>query len=51
MKSQKERDAEKRRQKLQEMEERIREGSLVVRQMTPDERERNPPRPRKPKRS
>jgi hypothetical protein len=32
------------------MEEQIRTGSLVVRQMTPEERERNPPRPPRPKR-
>ncbi len=45
VKTQKERAEEKRRQKLEEMQEQIREGSLVVRKMTPAERERNAPRP------
>ena len=40
----KERHEEQRREKLRQMEEQIRTGSLVVRQMTPEERERNPPR-------
>jgi hypothetical protein len=46
----KERQEEQRREKLRQMEEQIRTGSLVVRQMTPEERERNPPRPPRPKR-
>jgi hypothetical protein len=50
MKSPQERAEEKRRQKLEEMQEQIRAGSLVVREMTPEERERNPPRPPRPKR-
>jgi hypothetical protein len=45
MKTPQERADEKRRQKLEEMQAQIRDGSLVVRQMTPDERERNPPAP------
>jgi hypothetical protein len=45
VKTQKERAEEKRRQKLEEMQEQIREGSLVVRKMTAAERERNAPRP------
>ena len=45
VKTQKERAEEKRRQKLAEMQEQIRDGSLVVRKMTPAERERNAPRP------
>ena len=51
MKTPQERAEEKRRQKLEEMEAQIRNGSLVVREMTPEERERNPPKPPKPKRS
>jgi len=45
MKSAQERAEERRRQKLAEIEEQIRSGSLVVRQMTAAERARNPPRP------
>ena len=51
MKSQQERQAEKRREKLLEIERQISAGALVVRQMTAEERERNPPRPPRPKRS
>jgi hypothetical protein len=51
MKSQRERDEEKKRQKLQDMEEQVRKGSLVVRQMTPEERERYQPRPSNRKRT
>jgi hypothetical protein len=50
MKTPQERAEEKRRQKLEEMQEQIRSGSLVVREMTPEERERNPPKPPRPKR-
>ncbi len=50
MKTPQERAEEKRRQKLEEMQAQIRNGSLVVREMTPEERERNPPKPPKPKR-
>jgi hypothetical protein len=50
MKSQRERDDEKRRQKLEEIQEQIKKGSLVVRQMTPEERERDKARPSKRKR-
>jgi hypothetical protein len=32
------------------MQAQIRDGSLVVREMTPEERERNPPKPPRPKR-
>ena len=45
MKTQRERDAEKRAQKLQEINEAVDEGSLVIRKMTPAERKENPPRP------
>ena len=50
MKSQRERDDEKRRQKLEDIQEQVRKGSLVVRQMTPEERERDRARPSKRKR-
>ena len=50
-KTQQERAAERRREKLAQVQEQIDDGSLVVRQMTPAERKRNPPRPRVPKRS
>ena len=51
MKTQRERDDEKRRQKLQEIEEQVKRGSLVVRQMTAEERERDRDRPSNRKRS
>jgi hypothetical protein len=51
MKSQRERDEEKKRQKLQDMQEQVRKGSLVVRQMTPEERERDRARPSSRKRT
>ena len=44
MKTQKERDAEKRKQKLQDIDEAVDEGRLVIRQMTPAERKRFAPR-------
>ena len=50
MKTPQERQADRRRQKLEEVEKQIREGSLVVRQMTDKERAENPVRPRDPKR-
>lgn len=50
-KTQQERAAERRREKLAQVQEQIDDGSLVVRQMTPAERKRNPPRPRAPKQS
>jgi hypothetical protein len=50
MKSQQERQADKRREKLLEIEKQISAGSLVVRQMTPEERRRNPRRPPRPRR-
>jgi hypothetical protein len=49
-KTQRERSDERRRQKLEDIEEKVREGSLVIRQMTAEERERMPARPRKPPR-
>ncbi len=51
MKSTQERQQERRRQKLAEVEAQVRSGSLVVRQMTAAERALNPPRPARPKRS
>jgi hypothetical protein len=50
MKTPQERQAERRRQKLDEVEKQIRAGSLVVRQMTDEERARNPAREPQPKR-
>jgi hypothetical protein len=51
MKTTRERQEEQREQKLKEMQAQIDRGSLVVRQMTAEERERNQPRPPKPKRT
>ena len=45
MKTQRERDREKRRQKLALVREQIESGSLKVRKMTKEERKRYPPRP------
>jgi hypothetical protein len=39
-KTQRERQEAKRQEKLQEIEDKVRDGSLVIRQMTPEERER-----------
>jgi hypothetical protein len=49
VKTQKERAEERRRQKLQEMETQIREGSLVVRKLTEAELKQHAPRPPRPK--
>jgi hypothetical protein len=46
--SQREREAEKRAAKLAEIDEQVEAGSLSIRQMTAEERERYRPRPRKP---
>ena len=51
VKTPQERADEKRRQKLADMQEQIDRGELSIRQMTPDERKKNPPKPRQPKRS
>jgi hypothetical protein len=48
--TQKDRAEEKRREKLEQIQEQVDSGQLKIRQMTPDERKRNPPRPRQPKR-
>jgi hypothetical protein len=46
--TQRERDDEKRTAKLAEINAQVEEGSLSIRQMTDEERERYRPRPRKP---
>jgi hypothetical protein len=49
--TQRERDAEKREVKLEEIKEQIEEGRLTIRQMTPEERKKYPaPPPRAPRR-
>jgi hypothetical protein len=45
--TQRERDDEKRKAKLEEIREQVEEGSLSIRQMTDEERERYRPAPRK----
>jgi hypothetical protein len=50
MKSQRERDAEKREQKLRDIDEAVEGGRLVIRKMTPAERKRFPAQERPPKR-
>jgi hypothetical protein len=50
MRTQRERDADKRREKLREIDEAVDEGTLVIRKMTPAERKRFPPRERPPRR-
>lgn len=50
MKTQREREQEKKQSKLADMERQIESGSLVIRQMTTEERDRNPPRERPPRR-
>jgi hypothetical protein len=50
MKTQQERQAERRRLKLLEVEKQIQAGSLTVRKMTAEERRTNPARPPRPKR-
>jgi hypothetical protein len=46
MKTQQERQADKREGKLADVQRQVKAGTLVIRQMTPDERERNPPQAR-----
>jgi hypothetical protein len=48
LKSQQERQADRRQAKLDEVQRQIDSGSLTVRQMTDEERARNQPRPPKP---
>jgi hypothetical protein len=45
--TQAERAAEKRREKLEEIDRQVKEGSLKIRKLTAKERKRFPPRPRK----
>jgi hypothetical protein len=45
MLTQADRAAEKRRVKLEDVQRQIKEGSLTIRKMTPEERKRYPPRP------
>jgi anti-sigma28 factor (negative regulator of flagellin synthesis) len=49
-KTQRERAEEKREEKLALIREQIADGTLTIRQMTPEERKKDPPRPREPKR-
>ena len=49
-KTARERAEEKREAKLQVVREEVQSGSLVIRQMTEEERRRYPPRPAQPKR-
>jgi hypothetical protein len=51
MKTARQRADEKRAAKLEHVQEQLQSGSLVIRQMTADERRRYPMRPPKPKRS
>jgi hypothetical protein len=48
MSSQRERAEEKRKEKLKAVEEQVAEGSLTIRQMTPEERAKYPKRGRPP---
>jgi hypothetical protein len=50
MKTSRERQEEQRKQKLAEMQAQIDRGSLVIRQLTAEERKKHQPRPPKPKR-
>jgi hypothetical protein len=45
MKTQRERDAEKREEKLRAIDEAVANGALVIRQMTPEERDAAPAKP------
>ena len=49
MKTSRERAEEKREAKLEQVREQVQSGSLVIRQMTDEERRRYPPRPARPK--
>ena len=50
MKTTREKQEERRQAKLDLVREQVQEGSLVIRQMTEEERRRYPPRPAQPKR-
>jgi hypothetical protein len=45
--TQADRAAERRRAKLEEIQGQVKDGSLTIRKMTPEERKRYPPRPSK----
>jgi hypothetical protein len=49
MSTQRERDEKRRQEKLENVQQQVDEGSLVIRKMTDAERKANPPRPPKPK--
>jgi anti-sigma28 factor (negative regulator of flagellin synthesis) len=49
-KTQRERAEEKREEKLALIREQIEDGTLTIRQMTPEERKKDPPRKREPRR-
>jgi hypothetical protein len=49
MKTTRERAEEKRLAKLEVVKEQVEDGSLVIRKMTDEEREKYPPRPERPK--
>ena len=49
MKSGREKAEEKRQAKLAQVQEQVEDGSLVIRQMTEEERLKYPPRPERPK--
>jgi hypothetical protein len=51
MKTARERAEEKREEKLELVREQVQSGSLVIRQMTEEERRQYPPRPEQPKRT
>lgn len=51
MKTVKQQQGERRERKLAEVRRQVASGSLVIRQMTAEEREQNPPSPRGSKRS
>jgi hypothetical protein len=50
MSSPQERAEQKRREKLEQIQEQVDNGQLKIRKMTPAEREKHPPRPRPEKR-
>lgn len=49
MKTTQERQREERERKLAEIQRQLDQGTLVIRQMTPEERRANPPRPEVPR--
>ncbi len=50
MSNAKDRAEQKRREKLDQIEDQVASGELKIRKMTPAERKENPPKPRPPKR-